>query len=179
MSIAVKVVLSNDEDDEIELGPFSQGVLFDSRGLVDVASSSVVASRAGYGWRVLRGAWSEESLNQAAIADAGEYGNLHVFAHWPPSFVEQLRSIGATDDQIISFLSAHAQIVHPFPLRRPNGPTPEKVHQDEVELMREEGVHPESSSVDEVDTYSRFVSDQPPLWWRRFSSTNSNKSKRG
>jgi hypothetical protein len=49
---ATKVVLSNGEGDELELGPFNQGVVFKQDDIIDLASGKVIASdlRAEMDW---------------------------------------------------------------------------------------------------------------------------------
>lgn len=37
------VVLSNGEDDELELGPFNQGVVMDEEEIIDIATDKVIA----------------------------------------------------------------------------------------------------------------------------------------
>lgn len=74
---AVKIVLHNDEHDELELGPFSQGVVMetfnrDGRQVIkDVASSRLVAF-----YRFESYGWSERN---------GEKSYSKVFIHAAPA----------------------------------------------------------------------------------------------
>lgn len=50
MSVAVKVVLSNGDDDELDLGTFSQGVIFHRDKIIDIASTEAIARSVYPNW---------------------------------------------------------------------------------------------------------------------------------
>jgi hypothetical protein len=87
--IAVKVVLHNSEDDELEFGPFNQGVVIENGEAIDVATSEVVAICYDRDW---------QTTDQVGVG-AGPFDRLFIQAHGPTfeDVLDALRSDRAPD----------------------------------------------------------------------------------
>jgi hypothetical protein len=82
---AVKVVLHNSEDDELELGPFNQGVVIENGEAIDVATSEVVAICYDRDWQTIA---------------AGPYDKLFIQAHGP-TFEDALNWMRQNDAEVV------------------------------------------------------------------------------